>query len=422
MKILWLVNVKLPEVSYISGEKPQPYGGWLTGASIQLSMKNDVELAICFPELECKTINRYEGDKIFYYGFRKIFGTNSSILCYEKLFDKIIMDFKPDLVHVFGTEFSHSLSMVNVCKNKDIVYVLSIQGLVSQISEYYYSDLPFRVIYGYSIRNIIKGDPLFVQKKEMTKRGNIEIETINKTQNIIGRTTWDKACIERLNPKASYFHCNEILRNSFYENKWNYDDCRKYSIFLVQGQTPIKGLHYVLHALSIVIKDYPEMKLFICGYNNINKCGVIDKFKVTNYEKYIEKLIKRFKLGSSINFLGKLDEKEMVSMYLKSNIFICSSSIENSSNSLSEAMLIGVPCIASYVGGVPDLLEHKEEGFLYQHNDSTMLSYYIKRIFQDSQLAKKMSRKARLKALLINDRAKNTDELINIYNKISVKE
>ena len=113
-----------------------------------------------------------------------------------------------------------------------------------------------------------------------------------------------------------------------------------------------------------------------------------------------------------------LNEKEMVDMYLRSNVFLCPSSIENSSNSLGEAMLLGVPCIASYVGGIPDLLKNKEEGFLYQHNDSMMLAYYIMQIFKDSQLAKTLSEKARLKASTTHSKEINTNTLISIYNKI----
>ena len=45
----------------------------------------------------------------------------------------------------------------------------------------------------------------------------------------------------------------------------------------------------------------------------------------------------------------------MCDRYLKSNLFVCCSAIENSPNSLGEAQLLGMPYVASFVGGVPEI-------------------------------------------------------------------
>lgn len=63
----------------------------------------------------------------------------------------------------------------------------------------------------------------------------------------------------------------------------------------------------------------------------------------------------------------------MVKRYLLSNVFICPSTIENSPNSLCEAQLLGVPHIASYVGGTADLMKGNEE-CLYRFEETEMLA------------------------------------------------
>ena len=88
-------------------------------------------------------------------------------------------------------------------------------------------------------------------------------------------------------------------------------------------------------------------------------------------------------LERNVVFTGPLDEEKMCQRYLKSNVFVCPSSIENSPNSLGEAMVLGVPCVASDVGGVSDMLKHKEEGFVYQTDAPYMLAHYVCEIFEN---------------------------------------
>jgi len=120
-------------------------------------------------------------------------------------------------------------------------------------------------------------------------------------------------------------------------------------------------------------------------------------------------------LEGTIIFTGLLDEKQMCERYLQSNVFVCSSSIENSPNSLGEAMLLGVPCVASDVGGVSNMLTHKKDGFLYQADAPYMLAYYVCEIFSDNELVSNISNNARMKASRTHDKEKNTNDLINIY-------
>ena len=107
-------------------------------------------------------------------------------------------------------------------------------------------------------------------------------------------------------------------------------------------------------------------------------------------------------------------KKEM----LEANVFVSPSTIENSPNSVGEAMLLGVPVVSSGVGGVMDLLKHGVEGFVYQSDAPYMLAYYVGRIFDDINLAIRLGKAAHARANITHDYEKNLRELLEIYNEI----
>jgi len=81
-------------------------------------------------------------------------------------------------------------------------------------------------------------------------------------------------------------------------------------------------------------------------------------------------------------------------------------------------MILGVPCVASSVGGVTDLLKDKEEGFVYQTDAPYMLAYYVCEIFSNDELALQFSKKSREHAIKTHDRENNTKRLIEVYREI----
>lgn len=421
MKILWVVNIPLPEASLLMNEKPSPFGGWLVNASKAIAEKENIELFIAFPKNGVNTYIKLNGQNITYYAFKTVNDNNKKLIQDNHILRKIVKEVKPDIVHIHGTEFAHALSMVNVCRKEKIETIISIQGLVSVIEKHMYANLPFKVVYGFTFRNLLRKDNVVGLKKLFAKRGKNEIEALKKTKHIIGRTTWDKACTSQINPIANYYFCNETLREEFYKHQWDIDKCEKYSLFVSQGQYPIKGLHYVLEAMPIILKRFPYAKLYVAGKNVIKSDTIKDKLLMTYYGKYIRKIIKKLNLEKNVIFTGPLDEKQMCERYLKSHVFVCPSSIENSPNSLAEAMILGVPCVASYVGGIPDMLKHEEEGFLYQADAPYMLAHYVCEIFENKDLALKFSKAAREHALRTHDIENNTARLIEIYKNILTK-
>ena len=99
--------------------------------------------------------------------------------------------------------------------------------------------------------------------------------------------------------------------------------------------------------------------------------------------------------------------------YLNFNVFVCPSSIENSPNSLGEAQILGTPCIASYVGGIPDVMSGIEDN-LYRFEEVEMLAEKVCRVFLDGEKQKDMSAIAARR----HDPLNNNQQLLSIYHKI----
>lgn len=418
MKVLWLSNIILPKISeYLSRGKVNG-GGWLVGLSEDLKNNEDTELTVCFPCLNGEYIIEGCADKLNYFGFpQKQKNPSEYNKDLEIYFENILNKVNPDIVHIFGTEYPHTLAMVNICEKLGILdrVIINIQGLVSIYSNHYNANLPSKIINRYTIRDAIKNNNIKQQKIEFDKRGKFEIEAIKKCRHIIGRTDWDKACVTQINPTIKYHFCNETLRDCFYHNTWDINKCKRHSIFISQCSYPIKGFHFMLEAMPQILKKYPDAHIYTTGNNPLKLNNFIDKMKITSYQKYIGELIEKYNLQDNVTFLGSLNEEEMCNQFLKSHVFVSPSVIENSPNSVGEAMILGVPTVSSDVGGVKNMLVHDKEGFIYQHDASYMLAHYVCQLFDNDELALKFSQKSKTHANITHNREKNLNDMINIY-------
>ncbi|MDE7479504.1 MAG: glycosyltransferase family 4 protein, partial [Lachnospiraceae bacterium] len=141
--------------------------------------------------------------------------------------------------------------------------------------------------------------------------------------------------------------------------------------------------------------------------------------KLSGYGKFLLKQIKKNKLENHIKFVGRLQPDKMCARYLKTHVFLCPSAIENSPNSVGEAMLLGVPVVSANVGGVRSLVDDGTDGILYPKDKPKQLKDSILRIFEDDKLAMSLSSNARAHALATHDPETNYKRLLEIYHEIN---
>lgn len=406
MRVLWITNIIFPAPCEALGLSPNVFGGWMTSSLNAIRDKaTDLNIAVA-TVYQGKELRVIEKDSVIYYLLPARKNNTKYYRSLEPLWRQVKEEFKPDVVHIHGTEYAHGLAYIRACGGHNVC--VSIQGLVSVYARYYYAGIdPKEIIRNISVRDILKMDTIFQQKRKFEKRGELEKEYIKSVSHIIGRTAWDKAHIWAINPDARYHFCNETLRSTFYKHKWDYEKCDKHTIFLSQAGYPIKGLHKVLEAMPLILRHYPDAQIRIAG------SSIVDKpfYRITGYGKYIRSLIRKLHLQDKVSFLGLLNEEQMCQEYLKANVFICPSSIENSPNSLGEAQIIGTPCLSAYVGGAMDMMTENEIG-LYRFEEVEMLAYKVCDIFS------KTNKDSQYSAAYRHSKDINSYRLIEIYSLI----
>lgn len=336
----------------------------------------------------------------------------------EKLFRVELRTFKPDVIHSWGVEYDHCLAMVNAAEEEGMLphMVASIQGLCAVLAEHYSDGIPANVVKKSTLRDLLRKDNIAAQQEKFVLRGKMERRAVEKLSHVIGRTRWDQAHTTGWNPDIAYHFCNETLRETFYEDIWSYGNCRKHRIFAPGCGYPIKGFHLLLEAFAQVRKSYPDATLAVPG-RSVLAGSLKEKLRQGSYETYLAELIKDNGLENSVEFLGGLSAEQMKAAFLESNLFVLPSTMENSPNSLGEAMLLGVPCVAADVGGVRDLME-AGEGLIYASADVSALAEHICAVFAMEEKAAAMGLAARSHAQKTHDPEKNLQDLMTIYEEI----
>lgn len=443
MRVLWLCNIMLPMIAEHLHMEASNKEGWLSGladACLKRQAENAVELAVAFPvsaELTGAERHIYDGNVVFkgqiiyqgavlrWYAFME---NTSAPHQYDERLEYalyyITADYGPDVVHCFGTEYPHTLAMCRAFPDKNRI-LIGIQGLCKVYADAYFADLPESVIRRVTLRDILKRDSLRAQQRKFVRRGEMEYEAVRLAGNVTGRTAWDKYYTAKWNPEARYFMMNETLRPDFYTERWDREKCEPHSIFLSQGDYPIKGLHYMLSALPRIREAFPDVKVYVAGNSIIGDGSLYKRLKISAYGRYLRGLIRAYRLQDTVCFLGRLSAGQMKKQYLKSNLFVCCSSIENSPNSLGEAMLLGMPCVSADVGGISSIFTDGEDGILYKLYDKNVanLSDAVIRMFScDERQLAGYTEAARAHALRTHDPETNYEKLMEIYTEITGRE
>ncbi len=420
MRVLWLCNIMLPVIAKQMGLPGSNKEGWLSGLAAKAAREKptDMTLGVCFPVAGEPV--QGETDGMVWYGF-------SEDTAHPERYDpelegrlgRILSDFQPDVLHCFGTEYPHTLAMVRAF-GRPRRTLIGIQGLCFVYADAYMADLPEKIQRRTLLRDFLKRDNLLCQQDKYRQRGVFEQEALRQTGHVTGRTGWDRKWTAHVNPDAVYHFMNETLRPSFYGPKWDIGSCMPWSIFVSQGNYPIKGLHYLLQAMPAVLKRYPSAHLYVAGDEITRISTWKEKLKLSNYGKYLRELIAVNHLEGAVTFLGRLDEDRMLQRFLRSHVFISPSSIENSPNSVGEAMLLGMPVISSDVGGGADMLRRDVEGYLYPPGDVAMLAERICTVFDphNQEMIQDMGGAARKHALQTHDPETNYRRLLEIYHEI----
>ena len=412
MRILWITNMLMPDLADYLGVKTGSSGTWMIDISKMLSKQSDCDLAIAC--VYGKVYRKGVIDNITYY---LLPGNGKNMLFYTKRFEKIWMqvceDFKPDLVHLHGTEYSHGLAFLRACPK--VPAVISIQGILNRIKDVDFGELPIHhFIFGRTLKQNLHFNGEIEMHFIHKKNAKYEAEMLERVQYINTVNTWDSSICKAINPQLKVFQIEYNLREELYTSrKWELERAEPYTIFTNPGGTPLKGIHQLIEAIALLKPQYPDIKLIVPGMGKDGKLVVNSA-----YSKYIAKLVKKFGLEINIKFLGRQTGQEMCNNMLRSRVTVIPSAIEGTSLILREAMFLGCPVIAAFRGGMADFISDKKDGFLYDYQEVPYLATRIAGLFENKNLCKSFSNAAIRKAEVAHDRNKNMTEYLQMYRVI----
>lgn len=420
MRILWITNGLFDEYYVTKGLSAAFTGGWMRSLALKLKEIDPcVELAIASRTKIVNKLEMVENGGFIFYALPGVIYRDSYDASIEKEWREVYTRFRPEVVHIHGSEFPHGLAYVNAIGGDNVI--VSIQGMVSRIARHHAAGIKtMELLKCVTLHDLILASFPWRGQKKYVRQGKLEEELLLKINHVIGRTTWDHDHTWAINPKVTYHFCNETLRQPFYlGKKWSIDRCQKHRIFLSQAAKPIKGIHKLVEAMPLILRSYPDTEVYVAGNDFINTSSLRGKLRYTTYANYVKSLIKEHNLREKIHFTGMIDAEKMADQYRMAHVFVCSSSIENSPNSLGEAQLIGCPVVASYVGGVPDMVDNNITGLLYRFEETEMLAAAICRIFNNDNLAEALSTREIETASKRHDGIKNANRMMEIYKTVA---
>lgn len=409
MKILWFTNT--PSL-YKKEEGGYNGGGWISSLERAISLDPAIEeLGIVFLDTD-KNDNIKKGNVSYFpismkYSFsqklkRHLFRKEDDAKLICQLLD-VIHVFRPDVIHIFGTERCFGL----IKKYTDIPVVIHLQGILNPYLNAFF--VPYVGLFEYlrymSIREIYSKIQIFSFFKKGAER---ERKILSLCQNYMGRTEWDESVTRLLGEKnLNYYYCSEVLRPVFYNSKpWAKIRTDKLKIITTISLVEYKGFDLVLKTAKL-LKEFANFDF---------------EWNVVGIKEYSfwERKLKINTSDVNVYLNGVVDENTLVDFLLNSDIFVHPSYIDNSPNSLCEAQILGMPVIATNIGGISSLINNNETGFLVPANDPYFLASKIIELAEDNLRAANLGAKARIEALNRHDVKKIVQRNIEIYKLIQI--
>lgn len=415
MRVLWLSPTSglLKELAGTGG-----YGGSGWVGSLQhlfMSANNGDTLGIAFPNTNKSKLTIQDG--VHYYPIlresktriqkiRYYYGGYKHIDFYEYVenLQVVIKAFHPDVIHLFGLENPFA----TILGHTEIPVVVHLQGLLGPCDNAFYpQDInSYSFIWPPSVREWFLRNGYQFAKKELHMLALREAVLFKRAKFFMGRTAFDFQFSQLMSPSSRYFKVNEALRPSFYLNagKWK-QSTNKFIITSTISETVYKGLDLILKTAALLKK---ETKMDF----EWRVVGIKEK---SSFVRFFEHFLSIKSIEVNVNYMGVMTAEQIIELNMASSVYVHPSYIDNSPNSVCEAQLLGMPVIATNVGGVSSLIEHKKTGLLVPANAPYELAYWIKTINEDSTLAASIGQKAYELANVRHDKETIIRDLFTAY-------
>lgn len=415
MRVLWIVPSKGNYVPIGGRKKGYNGGGWISSIQNRLVKQDDIQLGVAF----CMDgqLEKVEQKGVTYYivpnhrkglkdKFIDLLKTND-VKRDEKLWahytsklKQAIDDFHPDVIHIFGSELYQQLAAL---VTSGIPTVLHIQGLLSL---YIYILLPPGIsrwkfiMSGKGLKGKFGNYQYLAYWQRSVYREKAILRAVN---HFIGRTDWDRHGVHVINPNATYHYGGEILRDIFYKQAER--NIPSKPVICTTISAPLyKGFDVVLKVADI-LKNEMHLDFEWNVFGNVSP-------------ELMEKTTGLCHQNLNIRLHGVASAETIYQNLLGSTLYFQSSYVENSPNAVGEAQLVGIPVVASNVGGTSSMVEHGKTGYLYPVTDPYSAAYYIGKLIANKEENIRIGAEALKVASVRHNPEEIVKDLLETYKKI----
>lgn len=394
---MWVTNQKIGALAQRDGVKSST-GQWLNAELDSERKLGDKEMLIC--TIADKGTSLIDGK------IKHIVLPHGNIVQFRPT-DTSISDWKevlikeaPNVIIVWGTECAvgQAVLLANQQLKVRIPAAVYIQGVMKSIYDNYRGGFSKSEIKGFTtLVERIRHTTLYDLEQQYLRNYERERKVIALSDYVIVENQWAENIYREMNSRIKVLKNRLPIREVFFQTEWHDEDAIKHRIITTAAGYPLKGLHQLIKAIGILKREYPDVELVVPGKNSFFVNGFREKISQHGFNRYIHDLIVKKDLVKNIRFVGSLTSDEYAEQMRLSEVFVCSSAIENHSSTLREAMSIGLPCVSTAVGGIPEFAVDEENCLLYQFSNADELANKIRRLFASRDLRNSLSLKAKEK-------------------------
>ena len=418
LRVMWFIDKPLPAVTRHQGRPSIHHASWQDQLEVALRDTPGLTLAVAsWTGQDYAPYEPFVSAGTTYYGigdgdesrgvrrvaerWRGLLRAGSDVVAALR----IIADFGPDLIHIHGTESVFGL----LCGQTPAPVVISIQGILSVCEIMDPRGRDTSLLLSLSPGQFARGTGTILDRVALKRAADRERVLIRRCGHFVGRTRWDEDVVRVLNPAARYYHCDEPLRPEFLGSEWQLEMTEPHTVYCTMGGYARKGLGTLLRAIAL-LRDgpAPDIRLRFAGR----------PLDGSEAGRAAAREIRRLGLSACVTAVGKLGPDGLAQELRGARVFALPTHIDNGSNSLSEAMALGVPCVASAAGGIPTTAHDGVEALLVQDGDPYALAGAVLRLLTDDELARQLSQNARATARKRHDAITIKKNMLGIYRNI----
>jgi colanic acid/amylovoran biosynthesis glycosyltransferase len=176
-----------------------------------------------------------------------------------------------------------------------------------------------------------------------------------------------------------------------------------FDLICVGRLTPAKGQHILIAAIARLLKEGRSIRLRLVGDGPDRRS--------------LEKMVDELGLGDHVIFEGAVNQDRIRSLYTQADLFVLASFAEGIPVVLMEAMAMEIPCVTTFITGIPELIRDGVDGILIQPSDDVELAKAIARLADDAMLRRGIGEQGRKRVREKYDLARNTARLASIFER-----